>query len=428
MTQNKLRVVFIVSVLAVAAVIAVGFSASAATKVADYKEYRSGSAVAIAGQTYLLATNNSSVEIMRFDQASKLVPVSEIRLPQKIRDLVTVNEGKEAYAIVTTGRYLYRIRITDPRRLEVVLRHDNYQYSRNRIRTGSIESLATNGKVLLTSGQFGVRAMGLTNLQVEKYYFLEKSYGVAVNNEVVYVQGEQKAYAFNLATGNKIMEADIKNAEKLNRRSAVNKANAGFIVSDNALLRMANGKVTTYVNPTPKVNYSYAATATDKAVYYVNGFGITKFDNNLKKTAFIKTSVSSRFGDRSFAVGVLAVNVNGGEKIVVMNKSSILVMSPNLSLISQYKDANNLQSTPEVSVTFDHQYFMTNQAITARMSGYWPNELVKLTIGGRTYQVKANNIGDAMISFMTPGTPARYMLDVTALSSGINYQIVRDVR
>jgi hypothetical protein len=368
------------------------------------------------------------VEIMSFNQATALVVVSELRLPQKIKDIVAVNEGNEAFAIVTTGRYLYRIRITDPKNMEVVLRHDNYQYSKGRIRTGSIESLATNGKLLFTSGQYGVRSMGLTNLIVNKYYHYDKSYGVAVNGKTVTVLGEQKAYTYHLVTGKKLMETPIKNDEKLIRRPAVNGQDMAYAISDNAVIKMFNGKVVTYANPAQKVSYSYAAATAGKSVYYVNGFGVTKFDAELKKSAFLKTSITSRFGDRAWAAGVISANINGGEKVIVFNKSSIVVMSPNLSVISQYKGNNNIQYNPGFSLSFDKQYLMTNQAVTARMTGFWPNESVKVMFAGKVYQVKANNLGESMLSFTTPGAFGRFVFDISAGASGTTYQQTKDIR
>ncbi len=399
---------------------------SAAEKAPAYKEYRTGSITTIAGKPYLLATNNSTVEIFNFNLANALVPVSELRLPQKIKDVVTVTEDKETYAIVTTGRYLYRIRITDPQNMEVILKRDAYQYSRGKIHTGAIESLATNGKVLLTSGQYGVRSIGLSNLLVEKYYYYDKSYGVTVNDKMVSVLGENVAYSFDLVTGKKVAESAIKNADKQIRHSALI-GNSNYVISDNSIAKLADGKVVNYVNPAQKVNFSYAASASDNVVYYANGFGITKFDQNLKKTAFLKTSITSRFGDRSWAVGVLTAKVNGSEKIIVMNKSNILVLTPNLSLLSEYKN-NDIQYNPGFTINYDYKYFMTNQAVTARMTGFLPNEMVKLTFGGRVYQVKSNNLGEAMVSFTNPGNQGRFVLEVSAPSMTTTFQDTKDVK
>jgi hypothetical protein len=425
MTQNKLKTYFIVGTLAAAAVLVIGFSVKAAETA--NKEYRNGTSVAINGKTYLLVTTGSAVEIMSFNQASNPVLEAELRLPQNIKDVVTTAQGGETYAIVTTGRYLYRVKITNPKNMEVVLKHDNYQYSKGRNRTGSIDALATNGKALYTAGQFGVRRMDIMNLQVEKIMFYDKAYGVAVNNKVLYVLGEQKAFEYSLDNGQKLMEVDVKNADKLNRKIAVDKNNNGYVVSDNAVIKMVNKKAYTYTNPVKNLNFSYAVTAGD-AVYYVNGLGVTKLDMNFKKQGFFVTAQSKMFGERAFAVGVLTVNVNGGEKVVVLNKSGIVVMAPNLKVIAKYRGNSALQANPDFALSFDHQYFMTNQAIVAKMSGFYPNETVKLTIGGKTYQVRSNNSGEAMISFVTPSNPGRYVVDIRAPYSEVGYQQVREVK
>lgn len=426
MTQNKLKTYFIVGTLAVAAVLVIGFSAKAAETA--NKEYRNGTVVGINGKTYLLVTTGSAVEIMSFNQASNPILEAELRLPQNIKDVVTTAQGGETYAIVTTGRYLYRIKITNPKNMEVVLKHDNYQYSKGRNRTGSIDALATNGKALYTAGQFGVRRMDIMNLQVEKIMFYDKAYGVAVNSKVLYVLGEQKAFEYSLDNGQKLMEADVKNVDKLNRKIAVDKNNNGYVVSDNAVIKLANKKAYTYTNPVKNLNFSYAVTAGDNAVYYVNGLGVTKLDMNFKKQGFFVTAQSKLFGERAFAVGVLTVNVNGGEKVVVLNKSGIVVMAPNMKVIAKYRGNSSLQASPDFALSFDHQYFMTNQMIVAKMSGFYPNETVKLTIGGKAYQVRSNNSGEAMISFMTPSTPGRYVVDIKAPYSDVGYQQVREVK
>lgn len=424
MNQSRIRAVFIVSALVIGAMLVFGNSASATVTEPSPKEYRNASTIVLNGRTHLLVTNGTAVEILQFNQASALVPVAELHLPQKIKDVVTVTEGKESFAIVTTGRFLYRVRITDPQKMEVVLKRDVYQYSRGRIHTGSVESLATNGKVLITGGQFGVRAMGLTNLSVEKFYHYEKTYGVAVNNQVVFVLGETKAFAYHLSTGKKLMETNIKNADKQIRRPAVNKQNGGFVISDNEIIKMFENKTASYKNPEPKMNFSYAVAVTNQAVYYANGYGITKLDNNLKKISFLKTATK----ERNWAVGILTAEVNGSEKVIVLNKSNILVLSPNLAVISQYKSAYDFQNNPQFRVEFDHKFFMTNQTIVAHIVGFWPNETVKLKIAKKFYQVKANNFGQAVITFVTPSTPGKYVIDINAVNSGTNYQESRDIR
>lgn len=428
MTQNKLRAFFIFGTLVAAFLLVVGFSVKAASAPEAFKEYRNGSSIVLNGRTYLLVTNGSSVEILSFNQANSLVLESELRLPQKIRDVITTSEGNNAYAIVTTGRYLYRVRITDPKNMEVILRHDNYQYSRGRKRTGTVDALAFNGTKLFIAGQYGVRQMDAVNLQVEKILFYEKANGLAVNNNSLYVLGEQKAFKFNLNNGQKIMEVDVKNTDKLIRRIAVDKDNAGYVVGDNSLIKMSNNSTTTYANPVKTINFSYAVVSGGDAIYYVNGLGVTKFDLNFKKQGFFTTAQTKQFGERSFAVGVMVVNVNGGEKVVVMNKSNIVVLSPSLTVVSKYSSSNSTQNNPTFTLSLDHQFLMTNQDITARMAGFYPNETVKLTIGGRIYLARANNQGEAMIIFTTPSLPKKYMIEVSAANSGTNYQESREVK
>lgn len=425
MTRNKLKAVFFLGTMLAASLLVFGFSVSA--EELPYVEYRNGVTVRMNNQDYLFATNNGVVEILAFNKMNILYKVSEIRLPQKAKDVVITKEGNKLFATVTTGQFLYRIDVTDPQKLDIVLKRDMYQNSRGRFRVGTVYQLATNGKKIFIASQFGVRSMGLDNLQVERIYHYEKSYGVAVKGNTILAQDENKAYAYDLNTGRKLAEVKTANADKQMRRPAIANDGSAMVISDNSLMRMVGNSSAKYWNPVKSGHASYAAAVIGNNVYYVNGYGVTKLlSGNLKKQGFYYSIPDH--SPRSWAVGIISANINGKDSLIVFNKSGVFVLNADMREVSQYRPDIEYQYEPKVEVKLDALYIKANQNLNARFSGFYPNEMIQFKVADKTYAVRSNNLGLASLAFNAPAKTGKALIVAKGEDSGLEFETSQTIR
>jgi hypothetical protein len=63
---------------------------------------------------------------------------------------------------------------------------------------------------------------------------------------------------------------------------------------------------------------------------------VSKFDKNFNKTKWLYTAQSLNYGNNSWAVGVTVKSFNQGSRIVVFNKSSILLLNDDFNLLDNY--------------------------------------------------------------------------------------------
>jgi len=393
------------------------------------KEYRSGQVITIDNKNYLIANNKEFAEIIEITADNKLVQVSEVHGMGKIEDLYAGRAMDKYFLIVATGQYLYRYDITDPKAPKIEFKRDLYVFKRGQFKIGSINVLAGNKDYLFGAGSNGVRSFLKDSLFFYKIYAFDKSYGVAADDDRLYVITENKGTVYNILSGVKLAEVDLENKDKINRSPYFDNSGNAYFPSDRGLVKIntVNFEKKLYLNPVPKTeNFSYGVTVSAGGdIYYANGHGLTALNKNFAKTKFFNTS-KGNFGVNSWAVGVKAAKIGTREIVVDFNKSAILLLDKNLKVLSQYKYKklyfDNI--TQDLKITVSAYTASAGQKINLRLFGFWPNEIVAITFGKNSYSIKVDNQGYASTDVTVPQQNSRQaIIQATGNDSKFSYQI-----
>jgi len=377
------------------------------------KEYRSGQVVTINSKNYLIVNNKEFAEIIEITAGNKLTQVSEVHGMGKIEDLYSGEYLNKYFLVVATGQYLYRYDISDPKAPKIEFKRDMYTFKRGQFKIGSIDILAGNKDYLFGAGSNGVRSFLKDSLFFYKIYTFDKSYGLVADNERLYVITENKGIVYNIASGEKLVEVELENKEKMNRSPYFDNSGNVYFPSDNGLIKIniVNKEKKSYFNPVSKTeNYSYSVTVLSNGdVYYVNGHGVTVLNKSFNKTKFLTTAKGDLYGANSWSVGITSAKIGKQEIIVCFNKSSILLLDNNLKLLSQYKYKKLYSGdfVQDLKVIPSTNSGSAGQTINLKFYGFWPNETVAVTFGKNSYSVKVDNQGYASHNVVVPSQDNR---------------------
>jgi len=377
------------------------------------KEYRSGQVITINDKNYLIANNKEFAEIIEIKADNTLSQISEVHGSETIMDLYAGQYLNKYFLVIATGRYLYRYDISDTKVPKIEFKRDLYTFKRGQFRIGSINALAGNKDYLFGAGSNGVRSFLKDSLFFYKIYTFDKSYGLAVDDDRLYVITETKGLVFDIASGGKLVEVDLENKDKTNRSPYFDDSGNAYFPSDRGLIKIntINYEKKSYLNPVSKTeNFSYGVTILPSGdIYYVNGHGVTMLDKNFNKINFLNTAKSDLYGANSWAVGITAAKIGAREIIVGFNKSSILLLDKNSKVLSQYKYRKLYSDsiTQDLKITASANRASYGQKINLKLYGFWPNETVAITFGKNSYSVKVDNQGYASTDLAVPYQDSR---------------------
>ncbi|MDP2708740.1 MAG: hypothetical protein Q8O93_01645 [bacterium] len=419
----------IVSLIALNTIFAVSvFMAAGEAKAETDKQYRSGQIISISGKNYLIANNKEFAEIIEITPSNQLYQASEVHGPDKIEDVQTGYFMDKPYLVAATGQFLYKYDISNPRAPKIEFRRDLYVFRRGYFRNGSVNGLAGNKDFIFGAGPNGVRSFFPDNLFVDKIYTFDKAYGIAADDDFLYVITETKGQIYDIFSGVKLAEINLENKNKQPRSPSFDSSGNIYFPDDQGLVKIdgASGRIKFYTNPVPATDiFSYGLSALpDGTIYYANGHGITVLNADFNKTNFLNTSKSS-FGANSWAVGAAAARVGGRDAVLALNKSSILLLDKNLKVLARYKYrklypdyiSTDLKIVPSVNLA------SAGRKINLRVFGYWPNETVTIAFGKKIISAKTDNQGFVSVDLTVPRQKQRQtIIQVTGDDSKLNYQ------
>lgn len=398
----------------------------------EQKQYRGGNLLKIGNTEYVFATNREFVEILKVDSNNQLKQIGEIYLEGALCS-VAHKENGQSYLFVSTGGHIYKINVSNPYAPFIEIDRYVYEWRRWRAKIGWVQHMAVTDDFLFVGSKDGVKAMGTDNLIVEKEYTVFPAYGVAANDEKMVMVTEGKAMVFDANTTEKIAEYEVKNSENSSKNPAIDSVGNIYIPSDNSLIKVnKHGDIISqYFNPVPEGRYSsYSADVLrGEEIYYVNGYGVTSLNEDLKKNKFFFSANGYEYGPNSWAINVSADR----DKVLVFNKTSIILLNDNLDFLSQYtySPKYNKQTYGELKMTADKYFGGVGETVRVKVYGFWPNEEVKLEFGEKTFKteasivnVKVNSLGAGVAEIIVPESERGVItLKAEGLNSDLKYEI-----
>ena len=398
----------------------------------EAKEYGKGVLATIEGKNYLVAGSASSIEILEIIENDRITQVSEFGGSERVNDLFVTYEKDGVFLVVATGQYLVKYDINNPFFPSIVLRRDLYQYRKGHRAIGYARAMTGNDKYLFIAGSKGLRRFEKSNYFVDKTYNRDDCFGLAVKGDLLAAITSDKGVIYDIETGNVLGEYPLENFKGNRRNPGIDEKGNVYFLGDNNLTKVGTGFniFDVYTNPAKEgtVHSNAVSTLANGDIFYVNGYGVTKMSNNFEKLGFYKTANGKKFGEGSWAKGVVAGEVTQGNRVFVLNKTSILEMDENLKFLQQYKYRPKYSAKAygelRMDVSKTYTFSSGNDTVDVDFYGFWPNEQVEVSMAGRTYSIGADNIGQGGLEFFIPKVnPGTYVLKVMGVDSQLSYQV-----
>ena len=164
-------------------------------------------------------------------------------------------------------------------------------------------------------------------------------------------------------------------------------------------------------------------------LYFANGLGVVK----LKKSD-MSVVTSRRTGDitidEGWAMGLKAVAMNDGEKIVVFNNSSILVMNSDLEVLgySVAGQDDKVHAKENLFLNLNSAIFNSGTQVQVSGGGFLPNEELTIDFYRQKYQVTADTEGRFSKVLYAPELSTSNSRDkVIVQSENDNGMVVRNI-
>jgi hypothetical protein len=160
-------------------------------------------------------------------------------------------------------------------------------------------------------------------------------------------------------------------------------------------------------------------------VYFSNGMGVVKLqseDMALKDFAYTTNS-----GERGgWAMGLKVVSLNGSDRVVVFNNTSILVLDENLNKIASMgavENETNAYPTENLYLNLDYGSGTKNATVKLNGGGFLPREKLKINFAGSTTELISDAHGRFATALLVPDKKGTVDIKVDGQDSKLTYSI-----
>jgi hypothetical protein len=405
------------------------------------KSYHSGDAINYQGRLIIGTADQGKLEIFKLDQGrlSRTAQISLVTAGTSYSDPVFVEEFGELYFYTVDGRNLYKYKISDP--ANPILINQASEYGLGDWFSGVVKA----DNRIVTVGTSGLKLWTHELQRID-------SYKLAVANPYNLILSPRGSYIFYLEKGlftlynapNRSARASFDSFDKytISQASVFMNDNHDhkafnddmetklYLVDDRELKQI---DFTSYTTKTfrhiSSLGYDVAGIPGEDHLYFSDGVGLVKIrKSDFKPLTWVYTT--SKFGDNGWAMGLKAVNTGEGQRVVLFNNSSIVVMDENLELVDRYINSE-FEREPAVSalsLTLDKNRAAAGSLISLGGTGFGANEPLTITFAGESMTGKADVAG-RFVKIITVPQAAKQRTDikVTGGVSKLTYSISFDI-
>ncbi len=430
MKQKKILIVFLVAILALSVIFFTGHAGEATVE----KQYRQGEITKIGLRDYAVVSNKQFIEILEITPDDKLEQVAEVHGMEAVNDLCTDREGDKTYLYVVTGRYLQKYDISDPKNPKVIDQRDFYDWRHGLYKIGYMKSIACDDQFIYVTGSRGMRSFFKDGLVPnDKFMIRTEAFEMATASGKLVIITNRGGEIYDVNSRKQEAVYELKNINNTKRQPAIDANGNIFFPADNSLVRIdaVSGIQSVYVNPINEgATFSYAASVAPSGnIYYVNGYGITKLTNDLKKQGFFNTCSDYEYGPNSWAIHVASAQTNNGERVIIFDKSSLILVDDNLNFLDHYiydplpEYDQGIQTNLELKLS---EYAgVGGSELTVWAYGFWPNEEVVISLENSEVTVTTDNLGFGVVKLIVPKNTKPGVKNVKAIGqdSNLQYQV-----
>lgn len=393
------------------------------------KSYYSGDALAFNNQVYVATTNTGSLEVFKLD-GKTLGLVAKIK-PYNARfnnygeffDTKLVSENGHLYAYAVSNYTIYKYEVAGNKLTEVLTNTNTYWEWYNRI-----DKFGSN---IVTVSAKGVKVFNSDLQTIVAYDFKnqEAPYNLS-GNDNFYLnvdEANSKIEVYDLESRSIIKTIPLNfKFDKGNRRAVLDASSDIFVVDDYYAKKFdLSGKLLASYKHLDYQGFDIAVSNNTDSVYFSNGVGVVKLDQNLKEKDFAWTG--NLGGYAGWAMGLKTVYADG-DKVVVFNNSNILILDANLKKVasvsaSEQDDTKN--PTENLFLNVDKGTAAVNSDIALSGGGFLANEELTIKFADqKAITVKADSRGRFTTIIKVPTlTKGGYDIRVDGTSSKLHYSI-----
>jgi len=401
------------------------------------KSYYSGDAINFNDILYISSTDSGNLEVLKLENNKlKLINKSKIynqtynRYDDFFSSKLSI-ENNHLYVYATIGFSLYKYEINNDNKLVLITNQQNtYWEWYNRI--------DKFGDKIVTLSDRGVKIWN-TDLQVIDSYNITNSktpYNIrAYDNNLIINIKDNYLNVFDKSTRTILKSIALNYKDSVGNRQAYQDINKNLYVVDDYYAKKFNldGKLLASFKHLDQPGYDISGSDFTDYVYFSNGMGVVKLNKNdmsLADYAF----TGGIAGPRGWAMGLKAVYANG-DKIVIFNSSTILVLNDKLNKIDSYvaTEEDLESSTENLFLNLENNSGTSGASIKLSGGGYFPNEKLIIDFDNTITYIQATNRGRFETDLVVPtnNLNARQVVDIkvdgegSKLSYSISFNIIK---
>lgn len=398
--------------------------------VSKIKAYYSGDAINYQNQIVITSTDTGSLEVFKLvgsdlQRVLKFKPFDPTYNKYgSFADAKLSEENGRLYVYAVSEFELYKYEISDLKsaRLENKIKNSFWEW---------YYRVDKFGERIVTVGSKGVKIWD-SNLNTIDSYDLKPSnrYSVGANNSnrfILSIDGRNLQIFDRLSRSiTKEIPLDYQDLDK-NHKVHYDLVNNTIYVADELYTKKfdLDGRLLGSFRHLDHTGYDVDSTAGNDFIYFSNGHGVVKLKKSDMKVATYAytTNLAKASG---WAMGLKVVNSNAGDRVVVFNNSSILVLDQNLKKIAFAPAEEEELSKPQESLylALDHNIGSSGASVTLQGGGFFVQEPLIIDFAGQKILSQTDWSGRFSQSLTVPEVEAGWVdIKVDGQNSGLSYSI-----
>ncbi len=382
------------------------------------RAYYAGDAITYNDKVVVASTNSGALELFRLD-GSELVKFAELRSMSNkegaaFNDAKLNQEGGSLYVYGVDGFTLYKYNISNLESATLVAKDTNtYWEWYNRV--------DKFGDSIVTISSKGVKIFN-NNLQVVDSYPItnESPYNIRANDTGRYIFNTQKdtLEVFDRKERKIISRISLHDHAVGNRQMYFDSAtNLIYVVDDYSAKQFTlNGELKNYFEHLDYPGYDISSSGSDY-IYFSNGLGVVKLaKGNMDLVSSRRTGGIN--GSEGWAMGLKVVANSSGDKVVLFNNSSIVVLNSSLNKLAAVRSGQEAKTVAKEPMYLKLNTISGHPSDIVLLSGggYLPNENLTIDFAGQKVSAQADAFGRFSKEIAVPGVSkeASYRASMTA--------------
>lgn len=392
------------------------------------KSYYSGDAISFNNQVYISSTNTGRLEIFRL-QADKLDRLASAQ-PYNARfnsygdfyDAIFNIEGNHLYVYAVSNYTLYKYELNDTKLTLIAENKNTYWEWYNRV--------AKFGDDIVTISAKGIKVFS-PNLEVIVAHDFNNTaapYNLSGTNPRFYLsvdEANNALFVYDREAREVVATIPLNFKHDKGNRRAYQDIHGNIFVVDDYYAKKFNvaGKLLASYPHLDFQGFDISGNDHSEYVYFSNGVGVVKLDKNMKEVDYAWTGNMGT--NAGWAMGIKSI-YNNGDKLVVFNNTSILVLDDKLNKIAAVlaSEETDKFASENLFLKLDKSRAAVNSEIMITGGGYFPYEDLNITFGKEKYSTKTDINGRFSKIITVPQLKTGgYDIKVSGLESTLHYSI-----